>query len=186
VLGVLTLSAAIAAGAYLLTRPDADAPSAARQTPPAVQAPPPAPPPQPAGPPTPRRVYSQAKAFVDSGVRFRIVAHPDAPWARRIRRTDAADGRRWQFVYVLYRNLARDRLVAEDLQFRLKDGLDNVYDPLPGAGNGGSDLPPGTQIAPGRLVKGQLAFQVPRDGRSLSLIIDLKPETRARVPLGSG
>ena len=82
---------------------------------------------------------------------------------------------------VLYRNLSRPRLLAEDVRLRVKDANGDVYEPAPGVGNGGSDLLPGTPISTGTLVKGRLAFEVPREAQDLALIIDLAPETRARV-----
>jgi hypothetical protein len=187
-IAILGLTGALGAGGvYLLTRKDAGTPTSSRERPAAVRgsssgAAEPASP----RPVDNRRLYPKDEAFVASGVRFTVVPDPTAPWAREIAATDPGAGQRWQLVSVLYRNVSRQRLLAEELRFRMKDGANNVFPPVPGKGNGGSNLAPQTPIAVGTLVKAQLAFLVPADAGELSLIIDPGPKTRARVQLGPG
>ncbi|MGI8730443.1 MAG: DUF4352 domain-containing protein [Solirubrobacteraceae bacterium] len=134
----------------------------------------------------PRRAYPEGEAFVVSGVRFAVVASPEQQWARDVRAIDPGEGNRWELVSVLYRNIERQRLFAEDLRFRLQGSGEKTYQPSATAGNGGTDLGPGARILTGTLVKGQLAFAVPADEGTSQLLIDPSPQTSIRVRLGSG
>ncbi|MEJ7826133.1 MAG: hypothetical protein WKF48_11925 [Solirubrobacteraceae bacterium] len=135
--------------------------------------------------PDSRREYPSREDFEVSGVRFSVVPRPQQDWARSVSATDPGEGRRWELVWVLYRNVSRERLFAEDLRFRLKNANNIVYAPVEGIGNGGSNLKPGTQIFPGTQVKAQLAFSVPADEGALWLILNPGVNTRIRVKLGS-
>ncbi len=187
-IGLIVVTGALGAGGvYLLMRNDPGRSSSSRETPAPVQgsldAKGSAVTPAVADRPVDnRRVYPKNEAFVSSGVRFTVVPDPIAPWAREIAATDPGEGLRWQLVAVLYRNLSREPLLVEDLRLRLKDGANNVFEPVPGVGNG-SDEAPQTPIVVGTLVKGHLAFKVPTDTGNLSLIIDPGPRARARVRL---
>jgi hypothetical protein len=191
-IALLALTIACAVGGYLISQmTDGDTPTPAADSATPVQgqssaSPSASTPPAADRPVDKRTLYPADVAFVSSGVRFTVVPDPVATWAREVEATDPGEGLRWELVSVLYRNLSRERLLAEDLRFRLKDGANNVFAPVPGAGNGGSDLPAQTPIPIGTLVKGHLAFQVPTPTANLSLIIDPDPQARARVLLESG
>ncbi len=159
---------------------DAAAPNAASDL---AASPPVATQPVPKAAPDPRRAYPEKQAFEVAGVRFTVVGQPDQPWVSAVRAIDPGAGRRWAMVSVIYRNLARQRLFAPDLNFRLRAADGSIYDPAPNVGNGGSNLTPETQIFPGTLVHGHLAFAVAADEGALTLLIDPSPNRRIRVEL---
>jgi hypothetical protein len=122
-------------------------------------------------------------AFVASGVRFTVVPNPHQAWTGATGLATPGSGFRWQTVAVLYRNLTRHHVTAEQLRFRLADARGRVYLPDPEVGNAGRELPPRAQIPVGRLIHGQLAFRVRTDAEKLMLVIDPSPRTRVRVPV---
>jgi len=133
-----------------------------------------------------RRPYPQRTPFVVAGVRFSVAAQPNQAWARQVRATDPGAGKRWALVSVIYRNVSRERLLAEDLRFRARSASGSLHEPAAAAGNGGSNLPAGTQIFRGTLVRGELAFKVAAEEEDMTLLIDPSAKTRIRVELGAG
>jgi hypothetical protein len=124
-------------------------------------------------------------AFVASGVRFLVVPSPNQAWTRATTALIPGAGFRWQTVAVLYRNLTRHHVTAEQLRLRLQDAQGRVYLPDPGVGNAGTELRPRAEMPAGRLVHGQLAFRVRTNARQLTFLINPTPRTRVRVSVAS-
>jgi hypothetical protein len=132
-----------------------------------------------------RKTFATRTDFEVGGVRFYVVPRPRQTWVSVTTASTAGPGQRWATVAVIYRNLSRKNLTAEGLRFRLQDSRGRLYLADAIVGNQGTEVPARARIPVGRLVHGELAYRVRTDAQALSLLVDVSPRQRIKVPLGA-